>query len=35
MLPLPEYTLGFDLRRSELLVLLAGIVLVALAVCAS
>ena len=31
MLPLPEYTLGFDLRRSELLVLVAGIGLIALA----
>jgi len=32
MLPLPEYTSGFELRRSELLVVVAGIGLVALAI---
>ncbi len=34
MLPLPEYTLGFDVRRSELWILLAGIGLIVLAVLA-
>jgi hypothetical protein len=34
MLPLPEYTLGFDVHRSELLVLVAGIGLIVVAVLA-
>jgi hypothetical protein len=33
-LPLPQYTLGFDLLRSELLVIAAGIGLVAVAMLA-
>jgi hypothetical protein len=31
MLPLPKYALGFDWRRSELLVLFAGIALLTVA----